>query len=224
MNRSNPANIIRKMNARSHLLFIRIQNPPEAAGPLKRCRFWKASLLLMCCSEIWIVLEREWIGAKCIRSDVLNQPWIESVCVCIWVNWYRCWLEPLGPVAWITDIQTSMKRRLQAAIWCFRACCPWEGHSCFLRKCHFRFQQIGCETCKVFRSRSTSPTHCIGNLWFTPSLHSFSFPSDPLTLFIYYIHSWICVAQLFAFPHFTPNGLLESVYVPLMYITHCGTE
>ncbi len=161
MNRSNPANIIRKMNARSHLLFIHIQNPPEAAGPLKRCRFWKASLLLMCCSEIWIVLEREWIGAKCIRSDMLNQPWIESVwCVCIWVNWYRCWLEPLGPVAWITDIQTSMKRRLQAAIWCFRACCPWEGHSCFLRKCHFRFQQIGCETCKVLWYTFCG-THCL---------------------------------------------------------------
>ncbi len=32
---------------------------------------------------------------------------------------------------------------------------------------------------------------------------------NPLTLFIYYILSWICE---------------ESVYVPLMYITHCGTE
>lgn len=144
--------------------------------------------------------------------------------VCTWVNWNRCLLEPLGSVAWITNRQTSTKRKLQAAVWCFRACRPWEGHSCFLRKCHFRFQQIGCETCKVFRFRSTSfsdfeaweicGSHPVWVYFSLPPQEGTLWPSSYITLI---------VAQ-FAFPHFTPNGLLGSVYVLLMYTTHCASE
>jgi len=80
--------------------------------------------------------------------------------------------------------------------------CPWEGCSCFLRKCHFRFQHFECETCKVFRSRSTSSTHCMGNL-LAPSPHSLFLPHSS------HRHHW-------------PSSFITFVYVPLMHITHCG--
>lgn len=176
----------------------------------------------MCCSKILIMFEskRVWMGTKCTRSDVLNQPWIESVwCV---------YLSELEQVLTGASGSCCMNHRFsnlhEEKTTCY-SLMFWSLTSLGTVQLLFKKVSLQISTNWVwdmqgFRSRSTSSTHCMGNLWFAPSLHSLFLPPPHIgTLWPSSFLTFVVKSVLF---DFTPNGLLESVYVPLMHITHCG--
>lgn len=115
--------------------------------------------------------ERVWMGTKCTRSDVLNQPWIESVW-CVYLSELEQVLTGASGSCCMNHRSSNLHEEKTT---CYNLMF-WSLTSLGTVQLLFKKVSLQISTNWVwdmqgFRSRSTSSTHCMGNLWFAPSLH-----------------------------------------------------